>query len=354
MKIVLKWGLLGLFTIAAVFLLSNTSKAFIHEAPDRLQLGLSSTTTIDKAVSELPESKIVDPKTRMISIPFGKVDEYKKIAVEIPGVLQAKVVPLKKTELSFRYYLFSVKNLLIDYSHGNLGIIRTGDYSISVKSILTKTIIRTFSYLIPGIIAGVLLSVLLSMLASLWRFTGRLLDSIHALLSGLPDFLLITLIQLVSIYLTRLTGKNEILIAQYGNNIPFMIPFLTIVFIPCFLIYGTLRLSIEREMTQDYITTAQAKGLSSWEILFHHVIRNIIEDLLMVLPKATTLALASMVVAEAMCDILGLGGYIVSPRMQNVSATPIFCIVLAVLAILFHAMYALLGKLFVVKIKESV
>jgi oligopeptide transport system permease protein len=91
---------------------------------------------------------------------------------------------------------------------------------------------------------------------------GRLLDLVHALLSGLPDFLLIILIQLVSIYLTRLTGSNVILVAHYGDNIPFTIPFLTIALIPGVLIYGTLRLAIEREMTQDYITTALTKGLS--------------------------------------------------------------------------------------------
>ena len=60
-----------------------------------------------------------------------------------------------------------------------------------------------------------------------------------------------------------------------------------------------------------------------------------------------------MAVAEAMCDILGLGGYVVSPRMQNISATPIVCIVLAILAILFHILYGLLGKLYVIRIREG-
>lgn len=353
MKIILKWGLLGLFTIAAVFLMSSVSKAFIHEVPDRLQLGISSATTLENVISQLPGSKIVDAKKHIISIPYGKVDAYRKLAIELPGVYQPIAIPLEKTEISFRYYLFSLKDLLHDYWHGDLGLIRTGDYEISLKSILMKTIARTCAYLIAGLIAGVLLSVLLSLLASMWRAIGRILDSAHAVLSGLPDFLLIVLIQLASICLTRLTGRNIILVAHYGNNIPFTIPFLAIALIPGVLIYGTLRLAIEREMTQEYIATALAKGLAWREVVRHHIIRNIMEDLMMVLPKATTLALASMAVAEAMCDILGLGGYIVSPRMQNISATPIICIVLAVLAILFHIIYAILGKLFVVRIREG-
>lgn len=353
MKVIMKWGLLGLFTIVAVFLLSNSNKAFINEVPDRLQVGISSETTLEDVISQLPGSKIVDAKKRIIAVPYGKVDTYRKLAMSLPGVYQTKAIPLEKTELSLRYYWVSLINLLHDFSEGDLGLIRTGNYEISVTSILKETIARTCIYLIPGLITGVLLCVLLSFFASMWRTIGRWIDAIHSVVSGLPDFLLIVLIQLVSIYLSRLTGRNVILVAHYGNHIPFLIPFLAIALIPGVLIYGTMRLAIEREMTQEYITTALAKGLAWREVLLRHIARNIMVDLLTVLPKATTLAFASMAVAEAMCDILGLGGYIVSPRMQNISAAPIFCIVLAILAILFHILYALLGKFFVVRNREG-
>lgn len=351
----MKWGLLSLCTIAAVFLMSGISKAFIHEEPDQLSLKMGSQSTIQAVVSQLPGSAIVDEENLILSVPYGRVDDYRKLAVKLPGVLKTFVVPLDKPEISFRYYWLSVKDLLHNYSHGDLGLIRTtSNYDIPVTDMLKETVARTSLYLIPGLIVGVLLSVLLSLLASIRRGIGKVTDSVHALLSGLPDFLLIILIQLASIYLTRLTGRNVILVAQFGDEIPFVIPFLTITFIPGLLIYGTLRMAIERELSQDYITTALAKGLSKRNVLLRHVLRNIMEDLLTVLPKATTLALASMAVAEAICDILGLGGYIVSPRMQNISATPTICIVLAIFSILFHILYALLGKLFVVRVGDGV
>ncbi|WP_310224817.1 ABC transporter permease subunit [Paenibacillus qinlingensis] len=349
----MKWGFLSFITITAVILMSNISKAFILEAPDLLRINLSSESTNEEVVSQLPGSRIVDAKLHIISVPYGRVDEYGKLASKLPGVFLPRKVQLEKPAFSFHYYLFSFKELLLNYSHGDLGLIRTGNYDIPVKKVLKETVVRTCTYLIPGLIVGVLFSTLLSLVASMWGTIGRLLNSVHALLSGLPDFLLIILIQLASIYLTRLTGRNIILVAHYGNHIPFTIPFLAIALIPGVLIYGTLRLAIEREMKQDYITTALAKGLTKREVLFHHVIRNIMSDLLMVMPKATTLAIASMAVAEAMCDILGLGGYLVSPRVQNISATPIFCIVLVIIAIIFHVIYAWLSKLFVVKIGEG-
>jgi oligopeptide transport system permease protein len=109
LKIILKWGLLSLFTIAAVFLMSSFSKAFIHEAPDRLQLGISSELTIEEVVSQLPGSTIIDAKKHIISVPYGRFDEYGKLAAVLPGVLQPKAVPLEKTVISFRYYLFPLR-----------------------------------------------------------------------------------------------------------------------------------------------------------------------------------------------------------------------------------------------------
>ncbi|RKP44501.1 ABC transporter permease subunit [Cohnella endophytica] len=354
MRVIVKWGLLSLFTLLAVFLMSNISKAFIHDKPDEIRLIMGTQSTVEEAVSNLPGSTVVDAEASIVSVPYGRTDEYGKLAVQLPGVYRVAGVPLAKPEISFRYYFFSLKDRLQGYLHGDLGLIRTssGRYDIPVKNLIADTILRTCAYFIPGLIAGALMAVALSLLASLRQWIRKLLDGIHALISGLPDFLLIILLQFTSIYLTRLTGKSVILVAQFGDEVPFLIPFLTIALIPCMLIYGTLRLAIERELTQDYVTTALAKGLSRREVLLRHVLRNIMEDLLTILPKATTLALASMAVAEAICDILGLGGYIVSPRMQNISGTPTICIALAVISMLFHVLYALLAKRFVVRSRE--
>jgi oligopeptide transport system permease protein len=126
--------------------MSNISKAFIHEAPDLLRINLSSESTNEEVVSQLPGSTIVDASRHIFSVPYGRVDDYGKLASKLPGVSLPRTVPLEKPEISFRYYLCSLKDLLHDYSHGDLGLIRTGDYVIQVKSILTETIIRTCTY----------------------------------------------------------------------------------------------------------------------------------------------------------------------------------------------------------------
>lgn len=204
-------------------------------------------------------------------------------------------------------------------------------------------LLRTCTYFIPGLLLAIVLSVFLAMAASIWRRLGTFMDGTYALLVGLPDFFLIVLIQLGAIYATKFLGHYVLLIVQVGDKTPFLIPFLTIALIPSVTIYGTLRIAIARELWQDYVT-ALAKGLTRREVLISHVLRNVMEDLLAVLPKATTLALASMAVAEAICGIFGLGGFIVSPALQSVSSMSAICMALALVAMAFHVLYALLWK----------
>ncbi|MNR14893.1 Binding-protein-dependent transport system inner membrane component [compost metagenome] len=98
--------------------------------------------------------------------------------------------------------------------------------------------------------------------------------------------------------------------------------------------------------------TALAKGLTRREVLFSHVLRNVMEDVLAILPRATTLALASMAVAEAICGIGGLGGFIILPIYQGVTSMSAICVVLGLVAMAFHVLYALLRKRFVVRTEE--
>lgn len=97
-----------------------------------------------------------------------------------------------------------------------------------------------------------------------------------------------------------------------------------------------------------------SKGISNCGILIKHVLRNTLEDLFSVLPKATNIAITSMVIVEVIMRIKGLGGII----MPNVDYMPqgnamvsIF-LVLAALSLLLQAIYAIFRKLLVVRIKE--
>ncbi|MDD9270576.1 ABC transporter permease subunit [Paenibacillus sp. GCM10023248] len=354
MKSIIRWLLLGLFTLLCIFFLSNIRNAFMSTEPDQIRIAIGPDTSIHAISSQLPGSRVLNEKAGLLSVPYGTTWDYIGKTAAIKGIFRASSVPLETPVISWKYYAYTVKDQLQGFLHGDLGKFRNpyNRKELSVLGELPVMLLRTCTYFIPGLLLAIALSMLTALAASMWRRLGAVLDGVHALLVGLPDFFLIVLIQLGAVYATKFLGHFVLLIVQVGDKTPFMIPFLTIALIPSVTIYGTLRIAIARELAQDYVVTAQAKGLTRGEVLFSHVVRNVMADLLGILPKATTLALASMAVAEAICGILGLGGFIISPALQNVSSMSVICIALALVALAFHALYALLRKRWLVRTGE--
>jgi oligopeptide transport system permease protein len=354
LRAILKWTLLGVLTVVGIFFLSNVGSLFINQAPDKLRAAFGPGIDWNAVTSQLPGTTVVDPKAGILAVPYGRTQSYSDRLARIQGIYRVSPVPVEPA-ISWHHYTFVLKDQLNGYLHGDLGSIRNtaSNKDIPIRQALKDMAVRTCSYFVPGLLLAAVLGVGLSIAASLWRRLGKALDGVHALLVGLPDFILIVLLQLAAIYISKFTEQRVILIVQLGKEAPFLIPFLTIALVPGVLLYGTMRLAFQRELSRDYVATARAKGLSRREVLLNHVFRNVLEDLLTALPKATTLALAGMAVAEAICNILGLGGYIVNPVYQNVNATPVTCVLLAAVAIAFHGLYAMLRRTFVISTKEA-
>ncbi|MDQ0872559.1 oligopeptide transport system permease protein [Paenibacillus sp. V4I3] len=356
MKSIFRWLLLGVFTLVCIFFLSNIRNAFLSTQPDQIRVAIGPDTSIQKISEQLPGSQVLNEKGGVLSVPYGKSWDYIGKTTSIKGIFRATTVPLEYPIISWRYYGYSLIDQIKGFAHGDFGKFRSpfNRKEVAVLGELPNMLLRTCTYFIPGLLLAIVLSVLFAMIASMFRRLGALMDGTHALLVGLPDFFLIVLIQLGAIYATKYLGHFVLLIVQVGDKTPFLIPFLTIALIPSVTIYGTLRIAIARELGQDYVVTALAKGLTRREVLISHVMRNVMADLLAILPKATTLALASMAVAEAICGISGLGGFIVSPALQSVSSMSAICMALALVAMAFHVFYALLRKKCIVRTGEVV
>jgi oligopeptide transport system permease protein len=339
--------LAGLGTLVGVFLLSNVNDAFMDYSPELLKASHRSSGELKALTEKYPELTVEDADKGIIRTPYGKALWF---YTQLPSI---NLIPIEPT-FSMKKYAFELKQKLEHYSRGDFGT--SGGYfntkGILFKDQLKKMIPRTLTYLLPALLFSILLGVGFSLLASMRKSLGKLLDGIHMLLMGLPDFFVIVLIQLFAIYASRFTDKRVILIIQMGNEVPFLIPFLAITIIPAVLIYGTMRTAIEREMGEAYVITAYSKGLGGPRVLIGHVLRNVMEDLLAIMPKATTIAVSSMAVAEVLCNIVGVGGYIIRPFYQDVSALPLMCTLLAVFTISLHGIFALIRKFLVVNTKE--
>jgi oligopeptide transport system permease protein len=351
-----KWGFTALLICVGIFLISHISQAFLSYAPDQIELKVGHGVSLEGIASQLPGASVANEKKSILYVPYGRVDEYKMMASKLSLVKKVKHVELEKAQISLPYYWFNIKREFNHYLHGDFGSVRSpsGTWETPIAEAMKGMLERSLTYFVPALLFALCSALILSLLASLRRGIGKVLDSIHTVLVAMPDFLLTTLLTFASIYCYKLTGTRLFHVAAAGDIVPFMIPFITISLTPGVLIYGTLRIAIQREIGQDYVHTAKAKGMSRVDVLLSHVLRNIVEDLLAVMPRATNLALTSMVVAEAFCDIFGLGGIIVSPKLLGINAMPSACFVMVIIAVLFHGVYSLLRKRFVVRIREGI
>jgi oligopeptide transport system permease protein len=353
MKLLLKLFATGICLMLVIIMVSNINKGYISQVPDELKLYLWPTVSLEEMIEQYPQVRISNKQKNIVRVPYGKLDEYYTKLKTTQGISHVNKISITPSFVT-RVYFFEIKQQIINYLHGDFGEIRYKG-STKAESILDQLPIlvpRTLTYLIPGILFAILLGSILPILASLQRTIGKLLDAIHALMLCIPDFVLIILIQIIAIYLTKFSDKRVLLIVQLGNEVPFIIPFLTIALVPSVLIYGTLRMAIQRELSENYVRTAYAKGLSLSRILIRHVLRNIIIDLLTVLPKATTMAIASMVIAEVVCNIIGIGGYVLNPGIQNIGALAFTSMLLVLFALAFNGLFAWIGKWLVVRPKE--
>jgi oligopeptide transport system permease protein len=65
-----------------------------------------------------------------------------------------------------------------------------------------------------------------------------------------------------------------------------------------------------------------------------------------------SVGVTSLVIAEVMTGVFGLGGYAINPRIQIVTSLPTTCVILALFVMAAHLIAALLRKQFVVGTKE--
>lgn len=351
---------IALGVVIGIILLSNLSSAFrstpdldhlyIYTYPDR--------ATLQEVVHTVSNTRVADAASGLVEVPEGQAVKYRGIFILKFGVRAAMYVT-SPPHFSPAAYKDAVFSQLSGYARGDFGVIAM---SSSGKKVYTKTLgeylglmLKTsMKYYLPGLLAGVAAGYLLAVLAAVSALPGRLLDGIHAVLIGIPDFFVVVLLQLLGIYLVKWTGDQVFKILQYNTGTPYLIPFVTISLFPALLVYGTLRQAVRREWGENYILTAYAKGVPYKRIITKHILRNTREDVLAVLPKAVTVSMAGMAIAEGLCQIIGIGGYYINPKIGQVTSLPATCIVLGGIALILQFIIYLLRQWLTVRPKEAV
>lgn len=201
-----------------------------------------------------------------------------------------------------------------------LGQVLQGDLGYSyflnkpVAELITQRLEPTASLALGTIVLAVLIAVPLGTLAA-WRMGGwidRALSAVSVAGFSIPVFVTgYVLIYLFSIQLDwlpvqgyRPLGGKEGLTGWARHLI---LPWIALSIIYVALIARITRAAVSEALTEDYIRTARAKGVSEQVVLIRHALRNAAVPIVTVIGIGVALLIGGVVVTETVFAIPGLG-----------------------------------------------
>lgn len=221
----------------------------------------------------------------------------------------------------------------------------------SVASLIGQRIEPTLSLAALTIVLTVLLAVPLGVLAA-WRHGGwldRALMSFSVLGFSIPTFVIgYLLIWGVALKTGWLPVQGYARLAD--GVLPWLthlaLPALTLSIIYLALIARVTRAAVAEALTEDYIRTARAKGISERQVLMRHALANAAVPIVTVIGIGVALLIGGVVVTETVFAIPGLGQLTIDavlsrdyPLIQGI--TLFFSIIYVLINFLVDASYVL-------------
>lgn len=155
-----------------------------------------------------------------------------------------------------------------------------------------------------AVIAGIVLGSTAALMRNKWP--DRLIVFLTTLFTAMPSFVLATLL----LYFFSLKLK---LVPVWSPGSPnYLLPVIALAAYPTAYITRLTKTSMLDALSQDYVRTARAKGVSSVKVIFKHALRNaLIPVITYVGPMVAYILVGSMVV-ESIFTIGGLGSQFVT------------------------------------------
>lgn len=258
----------------------------------------------------------------MNAIPGGPFNSEKAPSPEVKAVLLERYNLDKPVVQQFGIYVLNVLK---------------GDFGISLKTgrDISNTIMESFaiSAKIGGmaVIVALVLGLVLGSIAALMRnkLPDRLIVFISTLFTAVPSFVLATLLLLVfSIWL----GWVQVWSATDTN---YVLPVISLAMYPMAYITRLTKTSMLDALSQDYVRTAKAKGVTPWKVIFKHALRNALIPVITYVGPMTAYILTGSLVVESVFTIGGLGSKFVTSITNRdypmIMATTIFLATLMVI-----------------------
>jgi oligopeptide transport system permease protein len=271
-------------------------------------------------------------------MPGGPFDRERKLPEHIEKELLAKY---KLDGPLFEQYF----NYLGDLLHGDLRL-STKYRSRSVNEILADSL--PVSGLLGGIafcaatVGGVFLGSLAAAKQQTWIDRTAMLGALFAV--SLPSFVIGPILVLV------FAIEWPVLpVGGWGNLQSLVLPSITLAAPYTAYIARLTRSSMLEVLTQDYIRTARAKGLSNTAVIYKHGLRVAILPVVSFLGPLAANLLTGSIVVESIFSIPGTGGFFVNSVLNRdgfllAGVVIVYCSLLVLFNLVVDLLYGLLDR----------
>lgn len=259
----------------------------------------------------------------MHAIPGGPFSKEKAPSAAVQAVLEKRFNLNKPVGEQYLLYLNN--------------ILTKGDFGVSIKNgrEIKKTISETFAIsaklglisLSVALIVGVTLGVIAAVYRN--RLPDRVIIFLTTLFVSVPSFVLATLLLLI--FCLQL-GWFKVWSPQ---NQSLLLPVISLSMYPMAYITRLTKSSMLDVISEDYIRTARAKGVSRNKTLFKHALRNAIVPIITYIGPSVAYMLTGSMIVETVFTIGGLGkefvGAINNRDYSMIMASTIFLATLMVI-----------------------
>jgi peptide/nickel transport system permease protein len=222
-----------------------------------------------------------------------------------------EAIAARRAEMGLdRHFVVQYFDWLGDAAQGDLGQrLITRD---EITPLVMQRLPTTLQLAGLAVFIGMMIAFPLGILAA--RYQGSVIDLIATFISqigvAIPDFwMAILLVLLFSSHLDWLPPSGYTPITEnFGEWLSYMIlPSLTAGLISASIQTRFIRSAMLEVLGQNYIRTARAKGLSEWNVINRHALRNALITIVTIVGLQVTALLSAVVVIEIVFNLPGLG-----------------------------------------------
>lgn len=206
-----------------------------------------------------------------------------------------------------------------------------GDFGISipdgraVTEVIAEAFPVSFSLGIRALLFAFIMGILLGVVAAVKR--GTVWDSAAMFLAlvgvSVPSFIMGAILQyFLGLKLYQATGVQVFAVIGWSDFNSKILPAFALAFGSMATVSRLMRTSMLDVLSQDYIKTAKAKGLSQRQIVWKHAVRNAVMPVVTVMGPLVAAVLTGAFVVENIFSIPGLGKYFVT-SVQTLNYTMI-------------------------------